>query len=437
MQETMEQDTSRSTLHKVATACFIGNFIEWFDYAVYGYLAIVISRVFFPYEDQTAGLLATFAIFAFSFVVRPLGGVFWGHQGDRVGRRNVLSISILLMSASTFGIALLPSYSSIGFVAPLLLCLCRLVQSFSASGEYAGSVIFIAEYAPKHQRGLYVGLIPASTAIGLLAGALCVALLQGMLEVDQLESWGWRIPFLIAAPMGIIGRYIRVNLEDTPEFSVFQSSGKMVQAPIVTLLRHYKRALLVLFGVTSLNAVGFYFLLSYMPTYLTATLGVSFRLSVLVTIFTLMVYGVFVFFAGYLSDCFGRPRMLMLASFAFIVLSVPVFSQLTAASSLSAMMLIVPFFGLLLSINDGALACFIAELFPVEIRYSGFAFGFNTVNALFGGTTPLVLTWLTDFTGEPLVPAYYLALVGLGAFGASACFYSTDNSITDPNTASS
>jgi MFS transporter, MHS family, proline/betaine transporter len=213
-----DHTASPTVLRQVVTASFIGNFVEWFDYAVYGYLATVIARVFFPESSTSTGLLATFAVFAISFVIRPVGGLVWGHFGDKIGRRNALSLSIVIMSAATFCVGLIPGFHQIGYAAPVLLLIIRMVQGFSASGEYAGASAFLAEYAPDRRRGLLTSVVPASTAAGLLFGSLLAALLTAVLSTDQLNGWGWRLPFLLAAPLGLIGRYIRLRLEDTPKF---------------------------------------------------------------------------------------------------------------------------------------------------------------------------------------------------------------------------
>ena len=200
----------RDVLRKVLGASFIGNFVEWFDYASYGYFATVIAVAFFPEFAPASALLATFAVFAISFVIRPVGGIVWGGIGDRIGRRTALSWSILIMSGATTLIALLPSYHQVGILAPILLLVVRMVQGFSASGEYAGATAFIAEYAPTSRRGLFTSIVPASTAAGLLAGSLLSAALFAMLDDAEMQAWGWRLPFLLAAPLGLIGLYIRL-----------------------------------------------------------------------------------------------------------------------------------------------------------------------------------------------------------------------------------
>lgn len=206
----------KTVLKKAAKASFIGNFVEWFDYASYGYFATIIASVFFAKTDPAVALMSTYAIFALSFIVRPFGGIFWGHIGDKYGRKVALSWSILIMSGATFLIGFLPSYASVGILAPILLLLLRMVQGFSASGEYAGASAFMAEYAPPNQKGFYTSIVPASTSAGLLLGSLIAAAMTAYMDSDFLQSYGWRIPFLLAAPMGLVGRYLRLNLEKTP-----------------------------------------------------------------------------------------------------------------------------------------------------------------------------------------------------------------------------
>ncbi len=409
------------TRRKVVMASFIGNFVEWFDYAAYGYLAAVISTVFFPDTDRTTALLATFAVFAISFLVRPLGGVVWGHIGDKVGRKQALSLSILIMSGATFCIALLPSYGAVGVLAPILLLLVRVVQGFSASGEYAGASAFLVEYAPPRRRGLYASVVPASTASGLLLGSLIAALLSGVLSDGQMHDWGWRLPFLLAAPMGLIGRYIRLKLEDTPVFRALEKDDDVAAAPVRETIRKNRRPLIIALGAAVLNAVAFYVLLSYMPTYLSEELGFGASESFLATTIALAAYIGFIFFTGMASDRFGRKKMLIAASVLFIVLTVPAFALLDGAGFLLIVVIQV-ILGGVLTLNDGTLPSFLSELFPTRVRYTGFALSFNLANAIFGGTAPFVATLLIAWTGDDIAPAWYVvaaAIVSLCAVVAS------------------
>jgi MHS family proline/betaine transporter-like MFS transporter len=426
---TTEQETERlserKALRRAATASFMGNFVEWFDYAAYGYLATVIALTFFPQTDTPTGLLATFAVFALSFIVRPIGGLVWGHFGDKYGRRSALSWSILIMTLSTFCIGILPTYNHIGLWAPALLLLIRLVQGFSASGEYAGASAFLAEYAPEGKRGFYTSIVPASTAAGLLFGAMFVAGMHALMTVENLHDWGWRLPFLLAAPFGLVGRYIRVHLQDSPKFlemeQRLEAKECATHAPVRELLTVHRRAVMIGIGVTCLNAVAFYLLLSYMPTYLSTEMGMSESDSFIASTVSLATYIGLIFLMGTLSDRYGRKTMLVTASVLFLLLTFPLFGMLGNPSLLVILMIQIAF-GAMLAMNDGTLPCFLAEIFPTRVRFSGFAFSFNVANAVFGGTAPFIATWLIHMTGNKMAPAWYLlaaAAVALVAMLAS------------------
>ena len=413
-----------ATMRRVLTASFLGNFVEWFDYASYGYLATVIAAVFFPDIAPAAALMATYALFAISFLIRPIGGIIWGGIGDKIGRRTALSASILIMSGTTTLIALLPGYATIGIFAPVLLLVLRMIQGFSAAGEYAGAASFIAEYSPPAKRGLYTSLVPASTAAGLLAGSLMSAGLFWLLDTAQMHSYGWRIPFLLALPLGLIGIYIRLKLEDTPKFREMEDKNHAAALPVEIMFKDHKREIIIAIGVTCLNAVGFYLILSYMPTYLITELGMGETQSFLAVSISLAVYIFSIFAMGALSDRFGRKTALICASVFFILLTVPLFKMLDGAS-LGTIILIQCFFGILLTVNDGTLPSFLTEIFPTRVRYSGFAFSFNTANAMFGGTAPFIATWLIAATGSKLAPAWYLAGIAVIALVAMCASHET------------
>src|SRR5690349_8219053 len=246
--------------------------MEWFDFGVYSYIAVTLGKVFFPSGNPTAQLLSTFGAFAAAFLVRPLGGMVFGPLGDRIGRQKVLAVTMIMMAMGTFAIGLIPSYASIGVGAPVLLLVARLVQGFSTGGEYAGASTFIAEYAPDKKRGFLGSWLEFGTLAGYIGGAGLVTLMTALLSSDDLLSWGWRIPFLIAGPMGIIGLYLRMRLEETPAFAaeVEKSEAARPKVPLREMITGQRKSLLLCMGLVLVFNVTDYMLLSYMPSYLTS-----------------------------------------------------------------------------------------------------------------------------------------------------------------------
>ena len=410
-----------AVLRKVTGSSFLGNFIEWFDYASYSYLATVIAMVFFPAEDRAVAVMSTFGVFALSFLVRPIGAIFWGNMGDKKGRKWALSVSILLMSGATFLIGCLPGYAVIGVGAPLLLLLLRMVQSFSASGEYAGAATFLAEYAPSNHRGLYCSLVPASTATGLLIGSALATFMFMTWGHDSsfVTEWGWRIPFLLAGPLGLITHYIRTRVSDSPVYQEMQekleAKGESDDKPIKLLLTKHLRPLLVSFGACMLNAVGFYAVLTYLPNYLETTLNYPPSDASTITTIVLVVYIAFIFLSGRISDKVGRKKMLIGACVGFIVFTVPAF-MLLGTMNFWVILIVELFMCLLLTINDGTLASYLTETFPTDVRYSGFALSFNLANAIFGGSASFISIALIEATGNAIAPAWYMVAIAVVAF---------------------
>ncbi|MEY8563130.1 MFS transporter [Eggerthellaceae bacterium 3-80] len=404
-----------ATIRRVAVSSFLGNFIEWFDYATYTYFAIVIAAVFFPGENETLALMQTFAIFALSFLLRPIGAIFWGSMGDKKGRKWALSTSIFLMTGATFCIGLLPGYLAIGLAAPVLLLVLRMIQGFSAAGEYAGAATFLAEYAPADKRGLYCSLVPASTATGLLVGSTFATVMYMLLPAEAVNDWGWRIPFLLAGPLGLVAHYIRTKLEDSPTYQKMQSDiGKQDDSnhPIRDLFKHHLKELIISFGACMLNAVGFYVVLTYLPVYLETTVGMDPGESSLITTISLIAYIGFIFISGHLSDTFGRKKMLIIACIGFIIVTVPAFMLLNTMQFVTVLVVELVMC-LLLTINDGTLSSYLTETFPTAVRYTGFALSFNMANALFGGSASFISTWLIDVTQNNLAPAWYMVAISV------------------------
>lgn len=433
--EGTEADEQQEMVRKVAVSSFLGNFIEWFDYASYSYFATVIAVVFFSNSNHTVALLETFAVFALSFVLRPIGALFWGSFGDRHGRKAALSLSVLLMSGASFLIGCLPGYATIGIAAPALLLLLRMVQGFSASGEYAGAATFLGEYAPTKKRGIYCSLIPASTAIGLLCGSLMATVMTSVLSSEAMASWGWRVPFLLAGPLGLIVHYIRTQLADSPVYnrmtealaSAEKKTGKG-QSPLRMLFTYHRRELFISFGASMLNAVGFYTVLTYLPNYLTETVNMDATQANTITTICLVLYVGLVFLMGHVSDRVGRKKMLIAACVAFIALTVPAFMILNTGLFLPVLLVELAMCATLTA-NDGTLSSYLTETFPTDVRFTGFAFSFNMANAIFGGTASFIATWLIYVSGSALAPAWYM--VAIAAIALVAMIMSHENADKD------
>ncbi|MER6067505.1 glycine betaine/L-proline transporter ProP [Streptomyces sp. NPDC001817] len=408
--------TDPALVKRAVKAAALGNAMEWFDFGVYSYIAVTLGKVFFPSGNPTAQLLSTFGAFAAAFLVRPLGGMVFGPLGDRVGRQKVLALTMIMMAAGTFAIGLIPSYASIGVGAPLLLLAARLVQGFSTGGEYAGASTFIAEYAPDKRRGFFGSWLEFGTLAGYIGGAGLVTLMTALLSSADLVSWGWRIPFLIAGPMGIIGLYLRMRLEETPAFAaeVQKAEAARPKVPLREMVAGQWRALLLCMGLVLVFNVTDYMLLSYMPSYLTSELKYDETHGLLVVLGVMALMMIVQPFAGALTDRVGRRPVIAAGCAGFLFLSVPAV-LLIRQGSLLAVGLGMGALGLLLVCFTAAMPAALPALFPTRVRYGSLSIGFNVSVSLFGGTTPLVVTALIGATGNMMMPAYYMmaaAVVG-------------------------
>lgn len=396
-----------SDVRKAVTGASIGNAVEWFDFAIYGFLATFIAANFFPAGDQTAALLKTFAIFAAAFFMRPLGGFVFGPLGDKIGRQRVLALVILLMSGATVAIGLLPTYTSIGVAAPILLFLLRCLQGFSAGGEYGGGAVYLAEFAADKSRGLTVTFIAWSGVVGFLLGSITVTLLQALLPTAAMDSYGWRIPFLIAGPLGLVGMYIRLRLGDTPQFAELNKTEQVAKSPLREAITTSWRSIVRVVGLFIVFNVSYYVVFTFLQPYLITTLKFSKTAA-----FTSMTVATFVALVlilplAALSDRVGRKPLLITASVAFIVFGYPLFLLLNAGSLTAA---ITAHCGLavITSIYVSTAVSTGVEMFATAVRYSGFSIGYNVCVAAFGGTTPYIVTWLTAETKNVMAPAFYL-----------------------------
>jgi MFS transporter, MHS family, proline/betaine transporter len=401
------QRVDQSLMRRALAACAIGNATEWFDYSTYGFLAIILGSVFFPSEDPTISLLSSFAVFGVAFAIRPLGGVFFGPLGDKYGRQRILAFTIILMAAATFAAGLLPGYATIGIWAPILLVFLRLVQGFSAGGEYGGASTFMAEYAPDDRRGFWTSWLEFGSLTGYLMGAGLVTLLTVVLSDDAMSSWGWRVPFLLGGPLGVVGLYLRLKLEDTPNFKALEEAGEVEETPLKDTFTYAWRPMLLLLGIMIIGHIGNYVLLAYMVNYLQNTMNVGGTTALLITFIAIVFMLAVIWRVGTLSDRFGRKPVLAAACVGFIVFAYPAFWLISLGNWPTTMlgMLILALCQVLIL---GTIPSTLPALFPTEVRYTGFAVSYNIAAAAFGGTAAFVAGYLVSATGNNFAPAFYL-----------------------------
>ena len=407
-------------LRKAITAASLGNAMEWFDFGVYGFVAYALGKVFFPGADPSVQMVAALATFSVPFLIRPLGGLFFGMLGDKYGRQKILAITIVIMSISTFCIGLIPSYDTIGIWAPILLLICKMAQGFSVGGEYTGASIFVAEYSPDRKRGFMGSWLDFGSIAGFVLGAGVVVLISTIVGEENFLDWGWRIPFFIALPLGIIGLYLRHALEETPAFQQhvdkleqgdregLQDGPKVSFKEIAT--KHW-RSLLTCIGLVIATNVTYYMLLTYMPSYLSHNLHYSEDHGVLIII-AIMIGMLFVQpVMGLLSDRFGRRPFVLLGSVALFVLAIPAFilinSNVIGLIFAGLLMLAV-----ILNCFTGVMASTLPAMFPTHIRYSALAAAFN-ISVLVAGLTPTLAAWLVESSQNLMMPAYYLMVVAV------------------------
>ena len=386
----------------------IGNFIEWYEFAVYGFLATVIAKNFFTLTGESAitSLILTYAAFAVAFFFRPLGAVVFGRMGDRIGRKPTLIIVLVLMTLATAAIGLVPVYASIGVAAPLLITLLRILQGLFAGGEYGGAVSLMTEFAPKGKRGLYGAWQSLTVALGLLAGAGVVALLSALLSTEALHDWGWRIPFFIAIPLGGVALWLRVNMEETPSFVRQQTQSTPPQAAgFASTLK----AIITGIGRLMVWSAAGYTYLVIMPTYLQSALHTGFNQALLIAVISNAGFALTIIPSGMLSDRIGRRAVMVTAAVMLLILALPLLKILQAeSSSLLVKACVVFIAGGLVGMLAGPGPAMLAEMFPTRVRYTGLGLAYSLSNAIFSGCAGLIITGLIKQTGNLDIPAYYV-----------------------------
>jgi len=398
-------------------AAVIGNALEWYDFVIYGFMTVIISRLFFPAESEYASLLIAMATFGVGFFMRPVGGVLIGLYADRRGRKAALQLIILLMTIATAMIAFAPTYAAIGIAAPAIMVLARLLQGAATGGEFASATAFLIESGPPERRGFFGSLQMVGQSIAALTGATAGMLVTQGLTPEQIDDWGWRLPFLFGLLIGPVGLWMRRHLSETEEF-VAASQDDTQHLGLMAVLREHLRDVLVCFGLVVSATIMFYVVLIYMPTYAKTQLNIPLKDAFTAQVAGLIFLTVLIPLFGILSDRIGRRAVLMLAALLYLVLTYPMMAWMLAEPSLIRLAVMQVALCSAIAVGFGAISTALAEQFPVRQRSTGLALAYNMAVMIFGGFAQLIVTWLIKETGSLLAPSFYVmfgATVGLVA----------------------
>jgi MHS family proline/betaine transporter-like MFS transporter len=399
-------------MKKIIISGMIGNALEWYDFALYGHLAVIISKLFFPSEDHFTSFIAALSVFAAGFIMRPLGGIFFGYIGDKFGRKTSLVLSILLMAIPTACIGILPTYEQIGVLAPLSLLLIRLLQGLSLGGGFSGCIAFIIEHAPSNKRALAGSASLVSMCAGILFGLGICTLLSHMMSEHDFQVWGWRIPFLISLLIGLVAFYIRNHVHESPVYLKAKEQGTISKTPIKDVFSQYRLELLVAIGLYVSVTVPFYTLTIFMNNYMTSVLGHTLREAATINSISIIAHMAIVPFASMLSDKYGRKPILLASCIAYILLTYPVFLLLTQPGFILPLIGQI-IFASILAFYIAPIPAVLVELFPTSVRFTGISLSYNISAAAFGGTTPAMAMWLIKSTGLNISLAFYIILFAI------------------------
>jgi MHS family proline/betaine transporter-like MFS transporter len=410
------QVTDAETMRQSIKGASIGNFMEWYDFGVYGYIATIIAQVFYPGNSVSAvHLLATFSTLAAAFVVRPIGGLIFGPLGDRIGRKRVLVITVALMTVGTTGTGLLPGYNAVGIWAPILLVVGRVFQGLSTGGEYVGAMTYIVEQAPDRKRGMVVGFLPLGNLAGFVAAGLVVTALQTLLPAHDMLSWGWRVPLLLSAPLGLVAVYMRMRLEESPAYQGESRQAAPADGSVSyrrTIAEQWRPMLICAALVYTSNAAD-YMLTGYLPTYLKVFAHVGHTAGLAMITGTLTILAMLLVFVAALSDRIGVKPIMRTGCVLLIAASIPAFLLIRDGGGYLLIFVGVLLIGLMELCFDSTSPATMPALFPTNVRNGALAISYNVSISAFGGTTPVIAQALVSGTGDLMVPAYMLIVAGV------------------------
>lgn len=396
---------------KVIAAGITGNVLEWYDFAVYGFYAPIIGKLFFPSDDPTVSLIASFGAFAAGFMMRPIGGFVFGYIGDKIGRKRALVLSVMLMAIPTGVIGILPDHATIGIAAAFLMVAMRMLQGLSVGGEYTGSIVYLAEHAPQARRGFFTSWTLFGAVGGILLGSGVSALISNILPADAVSDWGWRIAFLSGILVGIVGLLIRRHLPDMPE----DAGADKPNNPVIEAFRTEWRAMAKVIGFNIINAVGFYMMFVYVVTWLIKQVKEPRSDALDINTIAMAVLLVLVPIMGALSDKIGRKPLLLFGAGGIAIFGYPLI-WLMHHPDFMMILLGQLGFAVLIGAYFGAGPATLTEMFPRRVRVSALSVGYNVGLAIFGGTTPLIATWLISRSHNDLSIAWYLIACAVVSF---------------------
>ena len=414
-------DTEEQPMNKkVMFAGMLGNGLEWYDYALYGHMSIIFSKLFFPSQDASLSLIITFLIFAIGFISRPLGAILFGRIGDKYGRKRALVLAMIMMAIPTACIGLLPTYDMIGITAPILLLVIRIVQGLSLGGAFGGSIAYVVEHAPTKQRGRVGSVIMLSLVVGFLVGSLVSTVIANSLSPEDFESWGWRLPFLGGILIGAVGFYIRNHGEESPVYEEAKKSGGLSESPVKDAFRKHPLKMIEAFVIYLFVTIPFYLISIYSIAYSTRHLGLPEDDALIVNTVAMASMFISIWPAAKLADKYGRRPILLGAIIAMLLLTYPAF-ELMAGGGFYQIMAAQVALALILGVYLAPIPAVMVEIFPTSIRYTGMSLAYNCC-AIIGGFTPSFSEWLIRATGNPQ-SIMYLLIGSAGISLISVYFY--------------